>query len=213
MVEEIIQNYEENWLEESPVVRLYHFTNYNQGPELTYYDLPSEVFRFLVLVKQHPDVLQWRQMVRLAYRITARDKDEELAHKKVRNEIYQRLINRRTVVPYFFSRQARQTHVSWGLLALYLQEVRKMGSKRIDTVYINLEALAEVLSDYSRELRSPVYIGRRKGFMDDIDGELRAFAEGFAGAKIHYGTINEAVAGFTAGIAAYYDAQAGGGVL
>ncbi|MCL4441724.1 MAG: type I-B CRISPR-associated protein Cas8b1/Cst1 [Firmicutes bacterium] len=145
MVEEIIQSYEENWLEESPVIRLYHFTNYNQGPELTYYDLPSEVFRFLVLVKQHPDVQQWRQMVRLAFRITARDKDEELAHKKVRNEIYQRLINRRTVVPYFISRQTRQTHGSWGLLALYLQEVRKMGSKRIDAIKRAADEIAETI--------------------------------------------------------------------
>ena len=77
-------------------------------------------------------------------------------------------------------------------------------NEREGQVYINLEALAEVLTDYSRELRSPVYIGRRKGFMDGIDGELRAFTESFKEAEIHYGTINEAVAGFSARITEYY---------
>ena len=156
MVEEIIQSYEENWLEESPVIRLYHFTNYNQGPELTYYDLPSEVFRFLVLIKQHQDVQQWRQMVRSAFRISAREKDEELAHKKVRNEIYQRLINRRTIVPYFISRQNRQPHGSWGLLALYLQEVRKMKNKRIETI----KRAADEIADTIRRADKPKRLGQ-----------------------------------------------------
>ncbi|MDH4128335.1 MAG: type I-B CRISPR-associated protein Cas7/Cst2/DevR [Spirochaetota bacterium] len=38
--------------------------------------------------------------------------------------------------------------------------------------FFSREALEEVLNDYKNELKSPVYIGRRKGFMEEWDKEL-----------------------------------------
>ncbi|MBM7854980.1 CRISPR-associated protein Cst1 [Desulfohalotomaculum tongense] len=134
IVENLVLTYEENWLEENPVIRLYHFTNYNQGPELAYYDLPSGVFRFLVLVNQHSDAGQWRQLVRSAFQFSAKEKDEEAASKKVRNLIYQRLLADQSIVAFFINRKERLARSSWVLFSLYLREVRRMNKKRVDTI-------------------------------------------------------------------------------
>lgn len=77
-------------------------------------------------------------------------------------------------------------------------------NERDGQVFINLEALEEVLLDYSQEILSPVFIGRRKGFMDEIDEELREFAKGFKKIEVRYGSINDVVAAFVGRISEYY---------
>jgi len=64
---------------------------------------------------------------------------------------------------------------------------------------INLEALKDTLKDYSDILLTDIYIGRRKGFMDELDSELWELAAEFGenGKKIIYGSLKETVDAFT----------------
>jgi CRISPR-associated protein Cst1 len=41
IAQELTRRYEERWAEENATIRLYHFTNYIQGPELDIHDLPA----------------------------------------------------------------------------------------------------------------------------------------------------------------------------
>ena len=51
--QELTRRYVERWGEENAAIRLYHFTNYIQGPELDIHDLPAPVFRFLAQARLH----------------------------------------------------------------------------------------------------------------------------------------------------------------
>lgn len=63
---------------------------------------------------------------------------------------------------------------------------------------VDIEALEEVISDYSDILLTDIYIGRRKGFMEELDPALKTLTEKYAGnsRKIIYGSINETVDSF-----------------
>jgi CRISPR-associated protein Cst1 len=69
ITQDLILSYDERWAEENATIRLYHFTNYIQGPELEIYDLPTPVFRFLAQVRLHERYADWRRLVRRGYRV------------------------------------------------------------------------------------------------------------------------------------------------
>lgn len=56
---------------------------------------------------------------------------------------------------------------------------------------IDIEALKEVINEYSDCLLTDVYIGRRKGFMDSINNDIKKLTE--ENSNIKSGTIKEAV--------------------
>jgi len=60
---------------------------------------------------------------------------------------------------------------------------------------IDIEALKEVINEYSDCLLTDVYIGSRKGFMDSINNDIKKLAE--ENSNIKSGTIKEAVDQFT----------------
>jgi CRISPR-associated protein Cst2 len=53
----------------------------------------------------------------------------------------------------------------------------------------SVDALVEILDEYKEQFVEKVYIGKRKGFMDDIDGQLQSLA----GESIQYGPVNSIV--------------------
>ncbi|MBL7818849.1 MAG: type I-B CRISPR-associated protein Cas7/Cst2/DevR [Saprospiraceae bacterium] len=63
------------------------------------------------------------------------------------------------------------------------------------TVILSIEALKEVLKDYKNQFVGTVYIGRRKGFMDEIETELKELeklgSEAYPSVKV--ASINEAI--------------------
>lgn len=63
---------------------------------------------------------------------------------------------------------------------------------------INIDGLNEVINDYSKNLLSDIYIGRRKGFMDNMDNDLLKLVENHKQSerKVVYGSINEIVKSF-----------------
>lgn len=63
---------------------------------------------------------------------------------------------------------------------------------------IDIEALKEVLNEYENSLLTDIYIGLRKGFMDELKQPLAELSE--KNGKIHVGTIKEAVDQFSSEI-------------
>ncbi|MCC7550414.1 MAG: type I-B CRISPR-associated protein Cas7/Cst2/DevR [Methanobacterium sp.] len=60
---------------------------------------------------------------------------------------------------------------------------------------IDIKALKEVLNEYEESLLSDIYIGLRKGFMDELEQPLAKLSE--ENSKIHVGTIKEATDQFS----------------
>ncbi|KKG13762.1 CRISPR-associated protein DevR [Methanosarcina sp. 2.H.T.1A.6] len=77
---------------------------------------------------------------------------------------------------------------------LFMNLVREENGEAI----VDIEALEDVISDYSDILLTDIYIGRRKGFMDELDPALKALTEKYAdnSQKVIYGSINEMVDSF-----------------
>jgi CRISPR-associated protein Cst1 len=154
ITQDIILSYEERWAEENAAIRLYHFTNYIQGPELDIYDLPAPVFRFLAQARLHERYVDWRRIVQRGYRITRRPRPQKSAepeadvYKNSRNEVYERLLNHQSITRYFFNTSRKLAYGGWDLLTLYLQEVMHMDPDRIAT----LKRVGDDLADVIRSL-------------------------------------------------------------
>jgi CRISPR-associated protein Cst2 len=65
-------------------------------------------------------------------------------------------------------------------------------------VAVSMEALEELLQDYSETLLTDIYIGRRKGFMDNLEDKIQELIREHSEdeRKISYGSINETVNAF-----------------
>jgi len=65
-------------------------------------------------------------------------------------------------------------------------------------VAVSMEALEEVILDYSETLLTDIYIGRREGFMDNLGDKIKGLVEKYqqSDKKINYGSINEVVNAF-----------------
>ncbi|AKB85836.1 type I-B CRISPR-associated protein Cas8b1/Cst1 [Methanococcoides methylutens] len=146
IIEDIILRYEERWVEENPSITLYHFTNYNQNPDLNIYRVPNSVFRFLADVKNEPE---WKtKIVRRGYNWN-KIKDKE-NYKNRWNGVYSNLLNGKSIVGYFINRRNKQSYGGWNLLEYYLMEVRNMDSKRLET----LKKVGDALSEYIKETQN-----------------------------------------------------------
>lgn len=144
ITQDLILQYDERWTDENATIRIYYFTNYNQGADLVLYDLPTPVFRFLAYVRRHERFSDWLRIVRKGYRyrIEAR---EEAEYKNYPNEVYQRLLSHESIVRYFLDHENKQALGDWNLLSLYLKEVRKMDPKRVDTIRRVADDIAELV--------------------------------------------------------------------
>ncbi len=142
ITQDLILTYEERWAEENATIRLYHFTNYIQGPDMDLYDLPAPVFRFLAEVQAHPRRRVWYGIVRRGYyfvkkgaeisiQVSRKSEDE---YKNSKNHIYSRLLADKSILPYFLNTRKRVAYGDYSLLELYLREILAMDKKRIETV-------------------------------------------------------------------------------
>lgn len=63
-----------------------------------------------------------------------------------------------------------------------------------EKVYLNIDGIKEVLRDYKEQFEGTIYIGRRSGFLDDYNNELKeleALGDGYP--KVQIGSINETI--------------------
>ncbi len=149
IIEDIILQYDEDWVKENPSISMYHFTNYNQGPDLDIYRVPTPVFRFLAYVKQMEQFSEWRKIVRRGYFNFDKIKEGD-EYKNRGNSVYTNLLKGNSIVKYFIDNKTRQAYGDWELLGYYLTEVRNMGSKRLDT----LKKVGDSLSEYIKDTKN-----------------------------------------------------------
>jgi CRISPR-associated protein Cst1 len=132
IAEKIIRELDE--VEEKTPVRLYYFTNYNQGPELDIYDFPIKVFSFLVKIKNNHLWERWHEITQRGFIIKKEEVLEESEHKNKFNFVYNNLMNNKNILKSFIDVKNKKALGGWKLLALYLQEVRGMEDKRIQII-------------------------------------------------------------------------------
>lgn len=148
-------SYDERWAEESATMRLYHFTNYIQGPELDIYDLPAPIFRFLAEVQTHPRRKDWYGIVRRGYYFIKNGKEigfsvagkSESDYKNSKNRVHLNLLAGKSILPRFLNTHTRTAYGDYSLLALYLREILAMDKERIETV----KRVADEIAVFIRE--------------------------------------------------------------
>jgi len=146
ITQDLILQYDEKWAAENATIRIYHFSNYLQGPDLSVYDLPATVFRFLAYIKRHPRYSDWIKVVRRGYYYNINNKDPE-EYKNYPNIVYQRLINEESIIKYFTDGRKKEAFGNWNLLSHYLKEVLQMDKSRIDTIRKFADEIVDVIKE------------------------------------------------------------------
>lgn len=127
----IIKNDASEFEGEKNHIRLYYFTNYGQSADIEFYDLPSKVFTFYVYLKQSGEYNKWLEVVNRGF--YKKTEDEEDMYKKYSNQVYNNLLNEKSIIGYFTDNH-RQVYGTWNILHLYLKEVISMDEYRIQLI-------------------------------------------------------------------------------
>ena len=149
-------DYEERRATEDIAMQIFYFSNYNQGPELEIFHLPTPVFRFLRYAYQSEFRRAWQQIVRSGYQRVKWDQVEsEEDYKNKYNRVYERLLQGQSILGSFINSRARKARSNWEFLSLYLKEVRNMDESRLDAIKRVGDSIAESIrkSDRVRRLR------------------------------------------------------------
>lgn len=122
------------WRKENPSFNFYYFTNYNQGPELDIFTLPTSVFKFLTEIPPD-DWSNWNFIVKKAYRFVKWDKVESVDdYKNNPNTVYNNLLEEKSILKSFYTTKFKKTYCSWKLVKSYMKEVWNMDEKRIEVI-------------------------------------------------------------------------------
>lgn len=145
IIQDIVLEYDVRWIDEAPSINCYHFTNYNQGPDLDICHVPTPIFKFLAYVPQHERFEDWLRIVRRGYRFVNWEKvKEENEYKNNPNTVYENLLSGKSIIRFFIDRKNREALGGWDLLGHYLEEVRNMDEKRIEAI----KNVGDELADY-----------------------------------------------------------------
>jgi len=135
IIQDIILSYDVRWYLEKPSINFYHFTNFNQGPALDIYHVPTTIFKFLAYIPQHEKFEEWLRIVSRGYRFVDWEKvKEENEYKNNPNLVYNNLLDGKSIIKFFIDRKNKDAIGGWDLLRHYLKEVRNMNEKRIDAI-------------------------------------------------------------------------------
>jgi len=155
LAQDLIVRAGDDWQDENPSLRLYHFTNYIQGPELDIYDLPAPIFMFLALVRRHARFRDWKRIINRGFYFVKKgqqinlsvEKKPESEYKNSKNKVYQDLLAGRSILHRFINIRLHITYGDFSLLEVYLTEVLSMDKTRIETV----RKVADEIADFIRQ--------------------------------------------------------------
>ncbi len=114
------------------------------------------------------------------------------------------------VLPYIYGGAKQTTHLTdltpkFILLCLFeggnhifMNVIKEVNREMI----LSLEALEEVMTEYKECIKTNIYIGKRKGFLDEMDEQLMTFAKDHT--NVTYGSMNDTIQQFTTKIENYY---------
>lgn len=71
-----------------------------------------------------------------------------------------------------------------------------LGKEKLGKPVFSMDALTEIMEDYREQFIGKIYIGKRKGFMDEIDEHLG----NLAGERVQYGPVNAVIDEFVKSI-------------
>ena len=135
------------WRGENPSFNFYYFTNFNQGPELDIFTLPTSVFKFLTEIPPD-DWSNWGFIVKKAYRFVkwdAIESDDE--YKNNPNIAFNNLLEGKSILRLFYTTKFKKTYCTWKLVKSYMKEVGNMDEKRIEV----LKDVGDRLSEYIKD--------------------------------------------------------------
>lgn len=121
------------WRGENPSFNFYYFTNFNQGPELDIFTLPTSVFKFLTEIPPD-DWSNWSFIVKKAYRFVKWDKVEGEEYKNNPNTVFNNLLEGKSILKSFYTYKFKKTYCTWKLVESYMKEVWNMDEKRIEVI-------------------------------------------------------------------------------
>lgn len=148
IAERLIDEYGEE-ISDGTEICIYHFTNYNQGPDLEIYNIPGNIFTFLKHINYLPNRSDWYKIVRKGYNfqnIKKVDPDDYETYKNLRNQVYLNLLNKRSILRYFFD-SPRKIIGDYNMLSVYLREVLGMDKERIE----GLKKIADNIAEHIKE--------------------------------------------------------------
>jgi CRISPR-associated protein Cst2 len=64
-------------------------------------------------------------------------------------------------------------------------------NNRNEKAVLNIAGLKEVLNDYKEQFKDTIFIGKRSGFLDEYDTELKLLENDFSNVKVL--TVNQAI--------------------
>ncbi|NOZ24543.1 MAG: type I-B CRISPR-associated protein Cas8b1/Cst1 [Nitrospirae bacterium] len=178
IIQDLILTYDEQWTGEDASIRMYHFTNYNQGPDLAIYDLPSPVFRFLSYVRQHRKYPDWCRVVRRGY-ANARKKGED-EYRNSRNTVFTALMNGQSILRCFYDTGNKSVVGDWSLVRFYVKEVLSMNEKRIETIRRLGDDIAEIIRTSGNGRRRLGQLERAQNYADFRSVLLRLMRDSVA---------------------------------
>lgn len=144
IIQDIVLEYYVRWINEAPSINCYHFTNYNQGPDLDIYYVPTSIFKFLAYIPQHEKYDDWLRIVKQGYIVKWDTVKEEDEYKNNPNTVYNNLLEGKSIIRFFMDRKNKEAIGGWDLMSNYLEEVRNMDKKRIKTI----RNVGDKLADY-----------------------------------------------------------------
>ncbi len=146
---------------------LYHFTNYNQGPDLDFYLFPSTLFEFYSYcnIKYRDD---WLNFVRSHYyssknkgatynslsgkvELEKKNKKEIYEIDEVKtwtNWVYQKLLEDRSIIPEFLKWSQNGNKLNIDIIIVYIKNIRNMEKQ---TVIKILEIADYIIGDRSED--------------------------------------------------------------
>lgn len=123
LIGEITRRMERDEFWENASVTLYYFTCNNQSQDLEVIHIPTPALRFIAYANL-VDYVGWKHIVSMGWRKQLKEEQfEEFERSRRPNEVYAKLLNNESILPYFYDSKNRKTNTNWPLLAFYCSEV------------------------------------------------------------------------------------------
>ena len=133
---------DEHW--ENASVTLYYFTCNNQRQELEVIHVPTSALRFVAYANL-VDYVGWKRIVSMGWRRQPREEQFEEFERRYSNEVYTKLLNNESILPYFYDSKNRKANTSWRLLAFYCSEVLGLDKEALDFIKSVGDKIVETL--------------------------------------------------------------------
>ncbi|MFA4646519.1 type I-B CRISPR-associated protein Cas8b1/Cst1 [Pyrococcus kukulkanii] len=122
-------------------ITLYYFVSNNQGQEIDIIYIPNPVLRFIAFAGP-----EFRKIANMGWaKGCTRRRSEEEVVRECRNEVYHRLLENESILPYFVDIQNRRVNSSWRLLEFYCLEVLSLEKDALEFVRDVADRIVETL--------------------------------------------------------------------